>query len=70
MSGNVPLTVDGKSLVCAYCHEPIFKNEKFVSGRMMLHPGQDLSPGEKQGVITYYHEEKPECFKACDESRQ
>ena len=47
---NVPMPVDNKPLVCAHCHKPIFKNEKFVLGRIINPPGQDLSQGTKQAL--------------------
>ena len=67
---NVPIMLDGSPVVCAHCRDPIFKNEKFVTGRILKPLGSNLDPGTKQAYISYYHEEKPECFIASCETRQ
>lgn len=66
---NKPVLVDGEVVKCARCKQTIFEGEKYAPDIMIILPGQGLHPGTKQGLVSYYHEENPECFTAREKSR-
>jgi hypothetical protein len=66
---NEPRLIGKETMICAHCCEPILNNERFVSGKTIISRCGDLIPGIKLGFISYYHEDKTDCFIASGESK-